>query len=153
MELHSSDVVMYVKSQRTILRVTPPDAVNEVMAGMEAHGYYTFGAIPGSYGGHVTGGGTALFDGGRFGNKPVFDEELPEDEAEALDLVARKVQESGRRLHVVDVGRESALRRLIEDRLHHLKRFPVLLRPDGRRLEGPEDFTEARIAAFLKDAV
>jgi hypothetical protein len=142
---------MYVRSRKTILLVTPPNAVNEAMAGMEAHGYYTFGVIGGTYGGHATGGGTSLFDGGRFGNKPVFDEELPEDEAEAVDLVARKVREGGRRLHVVDVGKESALRRLIEDHRHHLKRFPVLLRPDGRRLEGPEEFTEAKLAAFLKD--
>jgi hypothetical protein len=151
MELHPSDVLIFVKSSRVVSLVTPPDAQNEVMAALESHGYCTFGVGAGSWGGHATGGGSAFFDGGHFGNKPVFEEELPEDQANAIRLVYRKVQAAGRTLHLVDVGRESAARRLIQEHLKHLQHFPVLIRPDGRRLEGPQSFTEAALDAFLKD--
>jgi len=151
MELHPSDVLMFVKSKRVVSIVTPPGARSEVMAAMEDHGHYTWGSAYGGYGGHATGGGTAFFDGGHFGNKPVIKEELPEAETEAVRLVYRKVREAGRTLHLVDVGKESAFRRLIEEHLRHLRHFPVLMRPDGRRLEGPEECTETRLDAFLAD--
>jgi hypothetical protein len=103
------------------------------------------------YGGHSTGGGTAFFDGGIFANKPIYDEELPEDQADAVRRAFRTVQGAGRKLHLVDIGKESAFRRVIEEHLHHLRKFPVLVRPDGRRLEGPEECTESRLKAFLED--
>lgn len=142
---------MFIKSMRVISLVTPSDAQNEVMGAMEANGHYTWASNFGGYGGHATGGGTAFFDGGRFGDRPVYDKELPEDETEAIRLVFRKVREKGKTLHLVDVGKESPLRRMIEERWKHLKHFPVLVRPDGRRLEGPKECTEARLDEFLKD--
>lgn len=151
MEMHSSDVVMFVRSAKVIKLVTPPDAHNEVMGAMEKAGFYTVAAGAGSWGVHATGGGTAFFDGGRFGNRPIFDQELPEDEAETVYRVFRKVREKGGRLHLVDVGKETAFRRLIEEHLKHLPRFPVLVRPDGRRLVGPEECTDAQLDKFLAD--
>jgi len=151
MELHPSDVLMYVKSKKVVSLMTPAEAQNEVMGSMEEHGHYTWGSNFGSWGGHATGGGTSFFDGGRYGNRPVFDQELPEDEAEVVRLVCRKVRERGRTLHLVDVGKESALRRLIQEHLKHIRRFPVLMRPHGRRLEGPDECTEAGLDEFLTD--
>lgn len=153
-KLHPSDVLMFVKSTNEIMLITPPDARNEVMAAWEKSGYASFAA--GGGGVFVTAGrggspGETTYGEGRFGNKPIYHKELPEDQAAAIRLVYRKVHEKGRTLHLVDVGKESAPRRLLAEHLKHLRSFPVLMRPDGRRLEGPAAITEARLDEFLAD--
>jgi hypothetical protein len=55
----------------------------------------------------------------------------------------------GYQLHVVDIGQHSRFHAVIEEHLHALKEFPVLVRPNGDRLEGPASFTEDRLRGFL----
>ena len=55
----------------------------------------------------------------------------------------------GYQLHVVDIGQHSRFHAIIEEHLHDLKEFPVLVRPNGDRLEGPASFTEDKLTAFL----
>jgi hypothetical protein len=55
----------------------------------------------------------------------------------------------GYQLHVVDIGQHSRFHAIIEKHLHDLKEFPVLVRPNGDRLEGPAAFSEDGLRAFL----
>jgi hypothetical protein len=148
-QVDPGDVLLYVKSEDHIRCVLPPDAHDEAIAASRASGYYTF--WPGGWAGHATGSSQALYMGS-LGNKPVLDKELPEDEVEAIRRVGAAIAAKSKRLHIVDVGTESSLRRYIEEHLHHLKRFPVLVRPDGRRLEGCDEFTDEKLESFLTDA-
>jgi hypothetical protein len=145
------DVLMFIKSTRVIEYVTPPDARDAAIAGMTQDGHYTFTAAAGSYSIHGGIFGDTVFDSGRYGNKPIFDKELPEDEARATRVVFETAHAKHRTVHVVDIGRESALREYIEEHLHHLKSFPVLMRPDGRRLEGCANCTPEKLEKFLAD--
>lgn len=88
---------------------------------------------------------------GYFGNKPIQERGIPEAEQESIQRVISLANDQRRPFHIVDVGKESVLRRVIEEHLHHLHRFPVLVRPDGRRLEGTENFTSENLAEFLSD--
>jgi hypothetical protein len=146
--LDHRDVLLYIKSEDIVVRVLPPDAADEAIRSLRANGHYSLPPGQG-YSGHW--GTGSFFDAGRFGNKPVRAKELPEGEEDAIRRVWAAVQEKGKRLHIVDVGKESALRRVIGEHLHHLQNFPVLVRLDGRRLEGVENFTEAGLEKFLSD--
>lgn len=144
-EVTDRDVLMYVKSEEVIRWVLPPDAQDEGLRAFRAGGYYTCWLQPG-YGGHSAG---SFFEAGHFENKPVRDKQLPEGESDAIDRACAAIYAHGKSLHIVDVGKESALRRVIEEHLHHLHSFPVLVRLDGRRLEGIESFTQESLEEFL----
>jgi hypothetical protein len=142
---------MFIKTERVIRAVLPPDARDPLIAGLESHGFYTFNAGPGGWAGHGAILGDTAFDAGRMGHKPILDEELPEQEVEATRLVFQVLHQRRRTVHVVDVGRQSSFHRFIEEHLHHLREFPVLVRPDGRRLEGCREFTPEKLEQFLSD--
>jgi hypothetical protein len=144
--LDHRDVLMYVKSENIVRWVLPPDAQDEALRGLRSHAFY---CIPpaGNWGGHM---GTN-FDAGYFGNKPVRDKEIPEAEADAIRRAVTAVYGKGKKLYIVDVGKESALRRVIAEHLHHLHSFPVLMRLDGRRLEGAQNFSQENLETFLSD--
>lgn len=144
------DVLMFVNSLR-IVRTLPPDAQDEALRALRDGGHYPFWAGTFGYAGHGGASGSTLWDSGRYGGKPIVENELTPDEEEAIRLVLRLVQERSKTLHIVDVGKETAFRRFIEEHRHHLRRFPVLVRPDGRRLEGIEEFTSEKLEAFLSD--
>ncbi len=143
-----ADVLIYIKSEDVVLRVLPSEAHDEAVGALRAGGWYTY--FPAGYGGHVGPSSTA-FDAAQIGHKPVTGKQVPEAEEDAIERAGATVFAHGRRLHVVDVGKESALRRLISEHLHHLKNFPVLCRPDGRRLEGADEFTQENLEKFLRD--
>jgi hypothetical protein len=144
------DVLMFIKSVRVIESVLPPDARDAAIGNLEKHGEYTFIPGPGYavHGGFV---GSSVFDAGRMGGSAIMDQELPEDEVEATRTVFRVAHAKGRTVHVVDVGRESSIRRYISEHVHHMTRFPVLMRPDGRRLDGSDNCTPENLAKFLAD--
>lgn len=142
------DVLIYIRTEETVRWVLPPEAHDAAIADLRDSGYYTF--RPGAYE-SAPGATSTTFAAGRFQNRPVVEPDVPEDEEEAIRRAGYAVVAHGRRLHVVDVGKESALRRLIAEHLHRLRRFPVLVRPDGRRLEGADQFTDERLASFLAD--
>ena len=148
-QVAARDVLLYVDSH-SIVRVLPPDAQDECVRGLQAHGFYTFS--PGPFGVSVGGfSGSTVFDSSRFGNKPVRGSELSPDEQKVVQDVWKQAHAQGRHLHIVDVGKESDLHRYIQEYRHHLRRFPVLVRPDGRRLEGVEAFTPENLAHFFTD--
>ena len=142
------DVLMYIKSADVIQRVMPQEAHHEVMRAITERGYATLSPTT-IYGGSRLAG--YAYDAGNFGGKPVRAKEIPEAEEEAICRAWDAVREKGKTLHVVDVGRESGPRRLIEEHLHHLRDFPVLVRPDGRRLEGSRNFNATNLEKFLSD--
>jgi hypothetical protein len=146
-ELDPRDVLMYVKSEDVIRKVLPPDAHDEAIRGFRAQAFYCVPPVAANYGGHI---GPA-HDVGYFGNKPVIDKEIPEAEEEAVQRAMKAVYDQGKKLYIVDVGKESALRRVIEEHLHSLRDFPVLVRPDGRRLEGVRNFSPENLGRFLSD--
>jgi hypothetical protein len=145
--LGSDDVLIYVKSENIIRWVLPPDAQDEGLRAFRASGYYTCPVIGGNWG-HSAG---IDHNAGSFGNRPVRDKEIPEEEAAAIDRAWVALRAKGKTIHIVDVGKESPLRRVIEEHRHHLHRFPVLVRPDGRRLEGIPNFRNENLERFLAD--
>ena len=142
------DVVLFVNSER-IVKVLPPDFRDRVTEGMHERGYYTFpGAVgnPAMHGGFI---GDTVFNAGNFGGKPIISHELTEEEQETVRTVLRMVHAKGMTLHLVDVGKESHFRRIFAEHLHHLREFPVLIRHDGRRLDGFAAFTPEGITKLL----
>ena len=137
---------MFIKSEEVLRWVLPADAHEQAVRSLRDQGFFT--TLPVSnYGGRV--GGAS--DAGYSQNDPAHAKELPAAEEELVRRASVVIYARGKRLHFVDVGKESAFRRVIEEHLHHLHRFPVLVRSDGRRLEGPENFTDEKLASFLSD--
>jgi len=141
------DVLMFVKSEDIIRRVLPPDAHDEALRGFHSQAYLSIPPPAALRGGHIGPG----WEAGYFGNKPVRDKEIPELEEEAIHRTVMAVHGRGKTLHIVDVGKESPLRRVIAEHLHQLHSFPVLVRPDGRRLEGVQNFSQENLEKFLSD--
>ena len=55
----------------------------------------------------------------------------------------------GYRVRVVDVEKVGRIERLIAEHLRGVQKFPVLIAPSGRRLEGLEQFTIQELAALM----
>jgi hypothetical protein len=147
-ELDPRDVLMYIKSEETIVKVFPPNSHQEIIEAIRTNGYSTLTPNSVYGGGRLTG---YAVDAENFSNKPLRAKELPEAEEDACRRAWDEIRAKGKTLHVVDVGKESALRRVIAEHLHHLHHFPVLVRPDGRRLEGVQSFTAEALETFLTD--
>lgn len=142
------DLLLYIRSEDALRWVLPPDAQDPVLKAVREGGCGTFAA--GTYTGHA-GASETTFASGRYGGKPIHGKMIPQEEEEAIRRVGSMVLEQRRTIHVVDVGRETALRRLIAEHLHHIQRFPVLCRSDGRRLEGPQEFTPENLEKIFSD--
>ncbi|MGA7922492.1 MAG: hypothetical protein WCA77_00740 [Thermoplasmata archaeon] len=74
---------------------------------------------------------------------------MPQEDLHCIEVAREAAERHGYHLHVVDVGEESIIHEKIEETVHHLKQFPALLHPSGRRLEGLDEFTVDRLDAFL----
>jgi hypothetical protein len=146
--VHPQDVLLYIKSEDVIRLVLPPDAHDEALGALRTGGYYTFQGAPYS---SQAGVSATTFPASQYGNQAITEKTIPESEDDAIRRAGRAVLAHGRRMHVVDVGKESAPRRIISEHLHHLKKFPVLCRPDGRRLEGADEFTDENLEKILRD--
>ena len=146
--VRAGDVLMYINSLK-IVRVLPPDSRDAAIGALQDHGAYTF--VPQGWSGHGGFLGDTPFNAGHYGGRPIETEELTEDEETAIRLVLTLAHDHGRSVHIVDIGRETSFHRYIEEHRHHLKQFPVLLRPDGRRLDGIEQFSRDRLGKFFSD--
>jgi hypothetical protein len=139
------DLLLYVRSIPVVRDVLPPEARDDALEEMASAGWVLapthlgIGA-PGTSSASVT---------SRGGREPVVDHEIPESEEAAVRRVWDLAGRTGRRLHLVDVGKESVLRRVIAEHLHHLHEFPVLVRRDRERLEGAQAFTTENLERFL----
>jgi len=74
---------------------------------------------------------------------------LSDDQARCQALVEEMADQRGYRVRVVDIERVGRLERLVTEHLRGVQKFPVLISPLGRRLEGVEAFTEDELAAIM----
>jgi DNA-binding Lrp family transcriptional regulator len=74
---------------------------------------------------------------------------LSDDQARCQALTEEIAGQRGFRVRVVDIERVGRLERLVTEHLRGVQKFPVLISPLGRRLEGVEAFTEDELAAIM----
>jgi len=85
--------------------------------------------------------------GDAMGTSPVFF--LSDDQARCQALVEDVAAQRGYGLKVIDVEKSGRLERLVTEHLRGVQKFPVLISPLGRRLEGVEQFTDDELAAIM----
>ena len=74
---------------------------------------------------------------------------LSDDQARCQALVEEVAAQRGYHLRVIDIERVGRLERLVAEHLRGVQKFPVLISPLGKRLEGVEAFTEDELAAIM----
>jgi DNA-binding Lrp family transcriptional regulator len=89
----------------------------------------------------VSAGGEAI------GTNPVFF--LSDDQARCQAMTEEIAVQRGYRIKVIDIERVGRLERLVAEHLRGVQKFPVLISPLGRRLEGVEAFTEEELASIM----
>lgn len=74
---------------------------------------------------------------------------LSDDQARAVALTEEVAQGRGYSVEVKDVARVGRLERIVTEHLRGVSNFPVLVAPDGRRLEGADQFSEERLCEIM----
>lgn len=74
---------------------------------------------------------------------------LSDDQARCLAISEELAKRRGYHLSIVDIGKSGRLERLVAERLRGVQRLPALVTPGGRRLEGPDSFTEERLCEVM----
>jgi hypothetical protein len=74
---------------------------------------------------------------------------LPPEAVRDVQVLLDEASASHRRVKMVDVNRPGEDRYLVERWVHADDVMPVLVRPDGARLRGAENFTPRKIRQFL----
>ena len=74
---------------------------------------------------------------------------LSDDQARCQAMTEEIAAQRGYHIHVVDIERVGRLERLVAEHLRGVQKFPVLISPLGRRIEGCEAFTEDELAAIM----
>jgi len=126
----SRELTLYVQSKKAVTsfyRASTPPAENLLVGGTPP--------ASSSSGGEAVGDQTVLF--------------LSDDQARCQALVEEIATQRGYRLRVIDIERVGRLERLVAEHLRGVQKFPVLISPLGRRLEGVEQFTEDELAAIM----
>jgi DNA-binding Lrp family transcriptional regulator len=80
-------------------------------------------------------------------DEPVFF--LSDDQARCLAITEEMAKRRGYHLTVVDIGKAGRLERLVAERLKGVQLLPALVTPGGRRLEGPDSFTDERLCEVM----
>lgn len=75
---------------------------------------------------------------------------IPADQVMCVELVAEAIRASGRTVKLVDVNRPGDDRGLVQQYVSPGDILPILLRPDGARLEGVESFTPSELRRFVR---
>jgi hypothetical protein len=75
---------------------------------------------------------------------------LPRAQTQCAELAVELAREKGLEVLVVDVNRAGALRDLVARWVRADDLFPLLVRPDGSRLEGEDEFIPSKIRKFLR---
>jgi len=128
----SRELTLYVQSKKAITSFYRPPSQTPTtpeasMAGPAPMGQPT--------------GGIAL------GENPVYF--LSDDQARCQALVEDVAVQRGYRVRVVDIERVGRLERLVAEHLRGVQKFPVLISPIGKRIEGVDAFTEDELAAIM----
>jgi DNA-binding Lrp family transcriptional regulator len=74
---------------------------------------------------------------------------LSDDQTRCVALAEELARHRGYRLKIVDIERAGRLERLVTEHLRGVQTFPVLIAPDGHRLEGVAAFSEENLAAMM----
>ena len=130
----SHELTLYVQSKKavtTFFRPPSPTSTSRPEVSMTAGG----AAIP-----------TPSSSGDAIG-EPVFF--LSDDQARCQAMTEEVAAQRGYHLRVVDIERVGRIERLVAEHLRGVQKFPVLISPLGRRLEGVESFTEDELAAIM----
>jgi len=124
----SRELTLYVQSKKAVTSFYRPAALtSEAMLS---------GSTPsGPPGGEAIADQTVLF--------------LSDDQARCQALTEEIASQRGYRVRVVDIERVGRLERLVTEHLRGVQKFPVLISPLGRRIEGCEAFTEDELAAIM----
>jgi DNA-binding Lrp family transcriptional regulator len=101
---------------------------------------------PGTPSGVAGGGAPSAPDGTSVG-EPVFF--LSDDQSRCVALVEEIAAKRGYHVRVVDIEKVGRIERIITEHLRGVQKFPVLISPLGRRLEGVEQCTEDELAAIM----
>ncbi len=127
----SRELVLYVQSKKAVTTFyrPPPSASTGTVGGSGVGAAPTAGSESSSVG------------------EPVFF--LSDDQSRCVALVEDVATNRGYHARVVDIEKVGRLERLITEHLRGVQKFPVLISPIGRRLEGVEQFTEDELAAIM----
>jgi hypothetical protein len=74
---------------------------------------------------------------------------LPMPEGQCVEMVLEIARKEGRRVTVIDVDRAGERQPLVNRWVGENDVLPLLIRPDGARLEGLEEFLPARVRRFI----
>ena len=74
---------------------------------------------------------------------------IPPSQMLCVERLAKAVERSGATVKVVDVNRPGDDRALVERYVNAEDVLPIVVRPDGARLEGEEAFTPAALRKFV----
>jgi len=74
---------------------------------------------------------------------------LSDDQARCQAMTEEIAEQRGYHVRVIDIERVGRLERLVAEHLRGVQKFPVLISPLGRRIEGCEAFTEDELAAIM----
>lgn len=77
--------------------------------------------------------------------------ELPPGQIHCVNAVLETAERLSRKVTLIDVDRAGAPQELIDRWVGPNDVFPILVRPDGARLEGEENFDSPIIRRFLSD--
>lgn len=126
----SRELVLYVQSKKAITTFyRPPPAAQRT----------PIGSSPG--------GAPGAAEEAQSVGEPVFF--LSDDQSRCVALVEEIAEKRGYHARVVDIEKVGRLERLITEHLRGVQKFPVLISPLGRRLEGVEQFTEDELSAIM----
>ncbi len=126
----SRELALYVQSKKAVTTFYRPPATAARP---------TAGANPGA--------APTESDEGQTIGEPVYF--LSDDQSRCMALVEEIATNRGYRVKVTDIEKVGRLERLITEHLRGVQKFPVLISPLGRRLEGVEQFTDEELAAIM----
>jgi DNA-binding Lrp family transcriptional regulator len=128
-DLH--ELTLYVQSKKAVTTFFRPATAQSQEAAMAGLG---------------AGPSTSSSSGDAVGESVFF---LSDDQARCQAMVEEIAAQRGYHLRVIDIERVGRIERLVAEHLRGVQKFPVLISPLGRRLEGVETFTEDELAAIM----
>jgi len=127
----SHELTLYVQSKKAVTTFFRPSTAQSQEAAMSGMG---------------AGPSASSSSGDAVGESVFF---LSDDQARCQAMVEEIAAQRGYHLRVIDIERVGRIERLVAEHLRGVQKFPVLISPLGRRLEGVETFTEDELAAIM----
>lgn len=132
------EIILYVKSKKAVTSFYRGTA--EQLETTDAGHHEMAGGAAGS-------GGTNLSSEVGSANVAYI---LPDEQSRVLALLEEIAPPRGYSVKVIDTSRTNLLRKLVDTHLSGVQNYPVLVQPaSGRRIEGPDGFTEKALLDLL----